>query len=182
MQSLDIISFVILIVQSIFIIRFHFELAKINAFIKPSIILRKITNFPILQIRKMLPSGGVFKFIRRALPIAMAFILGVVVVLVMVQILPEINSNLKGAAIFSFGSLIKNWFNVIQYSIFAYVILSWIQTPQTQKYYLLLHQFLSPLLDPIRKVIPSFSGIDFTPIILIFALSAAGNLISSLLQ
>ena len=57
--------------------------------------------------------------------------------------------------------------------IFAQVIMSWLvsfgvvnlRNPAVSQIYHLINRFVNPILEPIRKIVPSFGGLDFSPII-----------------
>lgn len=72
-------------------------------------------------------------------------------------------------------------FQVLFWWILAYVILSWIGFPPHPAVEVLV-KVASGLLRPIRRLIPSFGGIDFSPIVLIVGIQIIGQLIMKLLQ
>lgn len=65
--------------------------------------------------------------------------------------------------------LVNVLYQILWVSLFARIILSWFPHKET-----FISNFLEditdPILDPIKKVIPSVSGIDFSPLIAFFAL------------
>ncbi|MEL6338352.1 MAG: YggT family protein [Myxococcota bacterium] len=56
------------------------------------------------------------------------------------------------------------------YMVFASVIVSWIQLSPDNPVVSLLHTFTEPPLNAIRKFMPDTGGLDFSPMVLIFAL------------
>ncbi len=54
--------------------------------------------------------------------------------------------------------------------IFIHAIGSWIPQIRESRLYYYVDRIVDPLLEPIRRVVPSVGGIDFSPMILIFIL------------
>ncbi|MFL2647943.1 MAG: YggT family protein [Candidatus Actinomarinales bacterium] len=71
-------------------------------------------------------------------------------------------------------SLLELSYNLFRYSLFLWIILSWVQIPQEHpigQIKSILDQFYNRILAPIRSVIPTvrigMAGLDLSPIILI---------------
>ncbi|HAV39696.1 MAG: YggT family protein [Aquificota bacterium] len=60
--------------------------------------------------------------------------------------------------------------NLLIVLVFLHAIGSWIPQVRESKFYVSLDRFISLLLDPIRRVIPPVSGLDFSPLVLLFIL------------
>ncbi|SVD34653.1 uncharacterized protein METZ01_LOCUS387507 [marine metagenome] len=50
------------------------------------------------------------------------------------------------------------------------VIVSWLQLPPSNSIVTLLGRMTEPLLAPIRRILPDMSGLDFSPLVLLFGL------------
>ncbi len=50
------------------------------------------------------------------------------------------------------------------------VIVSWLQLPPSNPIVTLLGRMTEPLLAPIRRILPDMSGLDFSPLVLLFGL------------
>ncbi|ADE87178.1 YggT family protein [Rhodobacter capsulatus] len=69
-------------------------------------------------------------------------------------------------------------FQILWLVILAQVIMSWLvnfnvlnlRQPMVYKIWDLLNRILEPIYAPIRKVLPSFQGVDFTPMVVIIAM------------
>lgn len=67
--------------------------------------------------------------------------------------------------------------------IFVWVIMSWLisfnlinlRNPMVSQIYYGINRLLNPLIAPVQRVIPSFGGLDFSPIVVLLALSWAKN-------
>jgi YggT family protein len=57
------------------------------------------------------------------------------------------------------------------YVVMASVILSWVRLEPTNPFARFVHALTEPVLKPIRAVMPSFMGLDFSPLVLLLALS-----------
>ncbi len=69
---------------------------------------------------------------------------------------------------------------VLLLMILAKVILSYFMDP-FHPIRRTIDQFLDPLLDPIRRVLPTFGGIDFSPIVLMILIDIVFSLIRKIL-
>lgn len=83
--------------------------------------------------------------------------------------------------------LISTIFTIINWLIIFRVILSWIRpdidNPQWRKFLRIVYSITEPILAPIRRLIPTGNiGIDFSPLVAIFALSIIRNFVISLLR
>lgn len=69
-------------------------------------------------------------------------------------------------------------FSVLLFLLFAYIVLSWLvalNVVNTQNRFVYtvgqgLHQFFEPMLQPIRRFLPAFSGLDLSPLVLLIAI------------
>ncbi len=162
---MNIIKILLILIQLLFILRFHFELSKMNGFIEPVNTIRRITNPLVLPIKNIIP----WYQAKKAAAIIVAFLIGTIMILVVTR------SGLTRAISLELFFLVDSWIMFLQYGMFLFVIGSWIQIPALQRINTLLYQLFEPMLRPIRRVIPSFGGLDFSPIIFLFALSFIGN-------
>jgi uncharacterized protein YggT (Ycf19 family) len=74
---------------------------------------------------------------------------------------------------------------VIQYMVLAYVVLSWFSRPGGKTFFIYqkLGELLEPLFAPFRRLTRGFamrSGLDFSPFLLIIALSVVYRIIYTL--
>ena len=79
-------------------------------------------------------------------------------------------------------NIINISFQIYTYLIIARVILSWVQHNPHNQYIQLLYKVTEPVLQPFRNLFSSFSiGVDFSPILAIFALNFVKNMIIRML-
>jgi YggT family protein len=68
-------------------------------------------------------------------------------------------------------STVNAVFTVLQILIFARVVISWIRPDPYHPVVKFIRDATDPMLRPIRQLLPPMSGIDFSPIILLFGFS-----------
>jgi YggT family protein len=57
------------------------------------------------------------------------------------------------------------------------VVLSWIRVDRRNPLVRIVNTLTEPALEPIRKVLPALGGLDFSPMLLIFALQILKSLL-----
>ncbi len=72
-------------------------------------------------------------------------------------------------------------FEVLNWLVIARCILSFVRHNPGQPLIRFVYEVTEPIMGPFRRLIPSSSGIDFSPIILILAISVVQRLVVSLL-
>lgn len=78
------------------------------------------------------------------------------------------------------AQLISYIFRILQLVILVDVVLSFFMAPY-HPVRLFLDRLLNPMLAPIRRLIPSAGGIDFSPLVLLILLQVIEYVVSSLL-
>lgn len=76
-------------------------------------------------------------------------------------------------------------FNVLEFAIFAEVVLSWVYPRGSNQYIELLHKVTGPLLLPGRKIQEKYFAntmVDFSPIIALVILMAVRSILFGLLR
>ncbi len=164
------IKILLILIQLLFILRFHFELSKMNGFIEPVNTIRRITNPLVLPVKKLIP----WQSFKKIAAIIVAFLIGTIIILVVGR------TGLINSLLLELFFLIDTWLMFLQYGMFLFVIGSWIQIPALQRVNYLLYHLFEPMLRPIRSIIPAVGGLDFSPIIFLLALSFIANTFSRL--
>lgn len=72
-------------------------------------------------------------------------------------------------------------FSLYGYILLAYIILSWFPIDRSHPALRLIARLSEPVLRPARQIIPSFGGIDFSPILVFFLLQIVRNFVIRLL-
>lgn len=165
------IKYLLILVQTVFIARFHLELSKVNALMEPINTVRKITNPAVMPVKQLLP----WRWAKKGAAVIVALVITFVALFIF---FPEMGfSNvLMTSVLFT----VSTWITFLQYGMFLYVIGSWIQVPALQRANYMLHGIFQPMLRPIQQILPSFGGLDFSPIIFLLLLSFVSSNFSSI--
>jgi len=68
------------------------------------------------------------------------------------------------------GKAVATLLNIYWFVVLAAVIVSWLRLSPDNPVGVLLNELTEPLLRPMRKIVPAMGGLDFTPILLLFAI------------
>lgn len=78
-------------------------------------------------------------------------------------------------------SIINTLISLLILLVFLYALLSFFIRPY-HPIRVLLERIVEPMLAPIRRIIPPYSGVDFSPLILIIILRVVGMLLGAILR
>ena len=78
--------------------------------------------------------------------------------------------QLAGVLVLSIAELLKLAVYVMVFSIFIRALLSWVSTGRSHPMLQLLYSFTEPLMAPARRILPTTSGLDLSPIIVFIVL------------
>jgi YggT family protein len=81
---------------------------------------------------------------------------------------PPTAISISGLLIWSLGELIDICLVIFLFATFVQIIASWIQPNQYNPLTLLCEQITAPLFKPVRRFVPNFGMLDFSPIVVIF--------------
>lgn len=83
-------------------------------------------------------------------------------------------------------NLVNNLFQAYIWIMFARIILSWVRPnpshPVARSLIIFIYQVTEPLMRPIRQILPPLGGLDFSPILVYFALDLARRVIITFLK
>jgi len=153
-------------------LRFLLAVVKADFYNPVSQFLVKITNPPLVALRRIIPSTG--KIDTSAL-----------VLMLILQLLSfTLISLLRGGPvtlwpllILSLRELTELALNVFLFSIFIQVIISWVNPGTYNPVVSLLYSITEPVLRPCRRIIPPISGMDLSPLVALIAIQLAKFLI-----
>ena len=77
--------------------------------------------------------------------------------------------------------ILTNIIDLYSLIVFIAVILSWVQLPYDNPVVQFVNRLTEPLLQPIRRALPSMGGLDFSPMILLVGLQILKGLLSGAL-
>ena len=149
----------------IVLLRFLFQLARADFYNPLSQFIVKASNPPLARLHQLIPSlwgvdlgAIVLLLILEGLRLALtAMMLGH-------------TPRASGVLILSIGELLKLAVYVVVFSIFVRALLSWVSTGAHNPMARLLGSFTEPLLAPARRLLPTTSGLDLSPIIVFLGL------------
>ena len=78
--------------------------------------------------------------------------------------------SIDSLLVISFGYLVKDLINIYWYLIIISAIKSWFNVFVNHPIFTLIDELCNPLYVYVRSVIPTLSGIDFSPIVILFGL------------
>jgi YggT family protein len=139
--------------------------------------LVKVTNPPLLPLRRVIP--GFFGVDLAAVALMFALQVLALWLIALIWAAPlTLGTLLAGAVV----ELIELVFNVFIISIFIQAILSWINPGSYNPVSSLLGSLTEPLLRPARRLIPPISGFDLSPLAVIILLQVLKMLVIPLLR
>lgn len=127
--------------------------------------LVKITNPPLKPLRRLIPGWG-------GIDIASVLLLLVLQMLELYLVNMTLGRALGIGGLFieSIAELIELLINVFIGAILIQVILSWVAPASYNPLIGLVHRIADPVLAPARRILPPFSGIDFSPLVVLIVL------------
>ena len=164
------IVFLIEVLFGIYIIivmlRFLFQLLRVDFYNPLSQAIVKATNPPLRILRRIIPSIGKIDSSSIVLMLILQYIALILISLIIGKQLVPL-ALLYLAAV----ELINQAFNVFIFSIILLAILSWVASPYHHNPVVpLLEQLTRPVMKPVRRILPPMGGIDLSPMLAIIAL------------
>jgi YggT family protein len=127
--------------------------------------LVKITNPPLLPLRRIVP--GLMGLDMAAV----ALMLGLqILALVLVLSISGQAANPVGLVVLALAELLGLLINVFFWAVIIQAIMSWVSPDPRHPVVALLNQLTYPILRPARNLIPPISGLDLSPLVVIILL------------
>ncbi len=149
------------------LLRFLLQLVKADFYNPISQFLVKVTNPLVIPARKVIPSLGGLDLASLLLALALQMAGIAAILLINSLALPNPALLLAWAGLGVLGLLVNIYF----FALLAMIILSWIAPGSSSSAVYLLHQITEPVMAPVRKVLPSAGGLDFSPIVVFIAIN-----------
>ena len=144
-----------------FVLRFLLQLVRADFYNPVSQVIVRVTQPVLKPARRLIPSWGGID----VATITIVLVLQVVAVLVWFMI-RGISPNPEMVALFSLVRLLDLVLNIYLLALIVHAIMSWV----VQGYHpvmALLGDLTAPILNPIRRILPTAGGIDFSPMVAI---------------
>lgn len=158
-------------------LRFLLGLVRADFYNPVSQFLVRITNPLLIPLRKVVPSIG--KFDSAAMLLMIVLQLAAITLILLLR-----GEGISSAVlvIITLATLVSLLINVYMFAIIVEVIISWMNPGSYNPVSSLLHSLTSPLLRPIRHLVPPIAGIDLSPLFAIIGLQVLRMLILPLLS
>ncbi len=158
----------------ILLVMLRFLLAAVRAdFYNPvSQFLVKVTNPPLLALRRFIPSAGKIDTSSLVLMLALQLLS-----LILISLLRGMPLVIWPLLVLSVRELVALALNVFLFSIFIQVIISWVNPGTYNPVVSLLYSLTEPVLRPCRRLLPPISGLDLSPLVALIAIQLAKYLI-----
>jgi YggT family protein len=157
-------------------LRFLLGLVRADFYNPVSQFLVRITNPPLVPLRKVIPTIGKFD----SAAVVLMLVLQLLSVFIVVA-LHGVSISFVSILAFTVGELILLLLNVFLFAIIVQVVMSWISPGTYSPVTAVLYSLTNPVLEPFRRLIPPLSGIDLSPLFALIALQVARMLIMPLL-
>ena len=142
------------------LLRFLLQLTQADFYHPISQFLVRITNPPLLRLRRFVPGLWGIDLSALLLLFVMEFIRITLTMMLMGHV-----PRFGGVIVLSIGELTKLAIHVVIFSIFIHALLTWFSSGLHHPVRTLLHSFTDPILRPARRLVPATSGMDLSPLI-----------------
>jgi YggT family protein len=157
-------------------LRFLLGVVRADFYNPVSQFLVRITNPLLIPMRKVIPSLG--KYDTSALLLMLLLQLASLGIVVLLR---GISVSFVALLMVAVGELVMLVINVFMFAIIIQVVLSWVNPGNYNPVTALLYNITSPIMRPIQRIIPPFSGIDLSPLVAIIGLQVLRMLVLPLL-
>ena len=152
----------------VFLLRFYFQLTKVSFQQQAAQVIVTLTNFAVKPLRRIVPSLGKFDLSTLLLAYISQWVLAVSSLWLKGFPLLLAGSNIWWIVfVIALLGVISMSITIFMYAVLIQAILSWINpyTPVAP----LLNNLTLPVLNFLRRFIPTAGGLDLTPLIFIIA-------------
>ena len=149
-----------------FMLRFLLQVVRADFYNPFSQFLLKATNPVVKPMRKIIPGIGGIDWAS-----IIAVYLLMMLEFVLIGLLPRFSiPTPQGLLVLALAESLSLLLNVFLFSIIIQAIISWVNPGSYNPIVGLLHQLTAPVLNPVRRIIPPFSGLDLSPMVAIIGL------------
>ena len=147
------------------LLRFLFQLTRVDFYNPISQLIAKATNPPLAVLRYVVPATGRVDVACLILALATQYLLFIVVALI-------VGASFAPVAllVLCVAELVSHGLNIFIFAILILAVLSWVAPYTRHPVAQVLEQLTAPVLAPARRMLPPMSGIDFSPMLCMFAL------------
>lgn len=146
-------------------LRVLLQLTRADFYNPVSQFLVKVTNPPLIPLRRIIPGFMGIDFAAIVLMVALKAIEIFLIVLI-----KGVSIKISGLVVLSIAELLRLLINVYFFTILIQVVISWVNPGTYNPAVSLLYSINEPLLSRARRLIPPISGFDLSPIVVIILL------------
>ncbi len=154
------------IVILIVMLRFLLQLVRADFYNPLSQFVVRASNPILVPLRRIVPGLGGIDFSA----ILLMLVLKLAELALITMVVRGLGPTIGQLLIISIADLIQLAVYVFIFAIIIQVVLSWIAPGTYNPVVSLVHSLTEPLLAPARRIIPPFSGIDLSPLVVLIAL------------
>ncbi len=156
------------------LLRFLFQMTRVD-FRNPIVVpIVKLTHPPLAWLRRFVP--GLYGIDLSAIVL---FLLLGLLKFFLLGLLKGVVFNPLGGLVLVFALMLQTTIWLFLGAIFIQAMMSWFMPNPGSPVMRLLSDFTRPVLMPIRNLLPSFGGIDFSPIVALIGLNFLQKLLIS---
>jgi YggT family protein len=156
------------------LLRFLLQLARADFYNPICQFLVKATNPPLKPLRRIIP--GLWKIDLASIVLLLALQM---IAVWLIHLAGGRSISIEGLIVISAAELLALTLNIFLVTILIQVILSWIGAGAYNPLSSLLYSLNEPLLGPARRVLPTMSGIDFSPLLVLVVIQLLKILVVS---
>ncbi len=171
--SVTLVQFVVGLYLLIVLLRFLFQLTRADFYNPISQAIVKLTNPPLKILRRLVPGYGGIDW-------PSIILLLIIQTLEIVLITALISGNLPkpaGLAVLSIAHLLQLTIYVYIFMILIMIVISWVNPGAYNPLTVLIHQLTEPLMQPVRRKLPTTGGLDWSPMAVLLGLYLTLSLI-----
>ena len=146
-------------------LRFLFQLVRADFYNPVSQAIVKITNPPLVLLRRVIPGLWGIDFASIILLLALQ-ILELALILSLRGVVPQP----LGLAVLSIAELLNLAIWILIITLFVRIIISWVSPGGYNPIIALLVSLTDPLMRPARRMLPPISGLDLSPLVVFVVL------------
>ncbi len=164
-----------LLIQTLFglyilvvLLRFLLQLVRADFYNPISQFIVKATQPPLGPLRRIIPGLAGIDVAAVVLMFALQF-----AEIWLIQVIHGKPPSAAGIGILAVAELIKLTIYLFFFTIIVQVVLSWVNPHAHNPITVLVFRINEPLLRPARRLLPPFSGVDLSPLLVLIALQLA---------
>ncbi|MDR0777205.1 MAG: YggT family protein [Azonexus sp.] len=153
---------------TLFLLRFLMQLARVSFAGQIGDFVVKLTNWAVKPLRRFIPGFAGIDWASLLAALALQALLAGLIVGISGAPLGDVPGAGSMILLLTVRGLLRLTVYILIIAVILLAVLSWVSpySPVAS----LAHQLTRPLLDPIRRIVPTISGIDLSPLVAILLL------------